>query len=113
MVSFFGYDAPPGLIEASSTTLANEGAPKLAGFLNGIYAAREHGALAMLISPSPVTPTAQPRQESPQLWWEMASSTTWFNSARLARAFRTWVSSMSPKDTRTSAPHAHRFLEDP
>lgn len=44
MVSFFGYDAPPGLIEASSTTLANEGAPKLAGFLNGIDAAREHGA---------------------------------------------------------------------
>ena len=38
MVEFFGYDAPPGLIEASSTTLANEGAPKLAGFLNGIAA---------------------------------------------------------------------------
>jgi len=38
MVEFFGYDAPPGLIEASSTTLANEGAPKLAGFLNGITA---------------------------------------------------------------------------
>ena len=44
MVEFFGYGAPPGLIEASSTTLANEGAPKLAGFLNGIDAAREHGA---------------------------------------------------------------------
>ena len=44
MVEFFGYDAPPGLIEASSTTLANEGAPKLAGFLNGIDPAREHGA---------------------------------------------------------------------
>ena len=62
---------------------------------------------------SPPTPMDRQRQESPQLWWEMASSTTWFNSARLARAFRTWVSSMSPKDTRTSAPHAHRFLEDP
>ena len=44
MVEFFGYDAPPGLIEASNTVLANKGAPKLASFLNGIDAAREHGA---------------------------------------------------------------------
>ena len=44
MVEFFGYDAPPGLIEASSTVLADKGAPKLASFLNGIDAAREHGA---------------------------------------------------------------------
>ena len=44
MVSFFGYDAPPGIVEASNVTLANNGAPKLARFLNGIDAAREHGA---------------------------------------------------------------------
>lgn len=44
MVEFFGYDAPPGLIEASTTVLADKGAPKLANFLNGIDAAREHGA---------------------------------------------------------------------
>lgn len=44
MVEFFGYDAPPGAVEASSTVMANNGAPKLASFLNGIDAAREHGA---------------------------------------------------------------------
>jgi hypothetical protein len=44
MVEFFGYDAPPGLMEASNAVLANKGAPKLASFLNGIDAAREHGA---------------------------------------------------------------------
>ena len=44
MVEFFGYDAPPGLAEASNTVLANKGASKLASFLNGIDAAREHGA---------------------------------------------------------------------
>lgn len=44
MVEFFGYDTPPGLTEASNTTLANKGAPKLASFLNGIDTAREHGA---------------------------------------------------------------------
>ena len=44
MVEFFGYDVPPGAVEASSTVMANNGAPKLASFLNGIDAAREHGA---------------------------------------------------------------------
>ena len=44
MVEFFGYDAPPGAVEASSTVMANNDAPKLASFLNGIDAAREHGA---------------------------------------------------------------------
>ena len=44
MVEFFGYDAPPGAVEASNTIMANNGAPKLASFLNGIDAAREHGA---------------------------------------------------------------------
>ena len=44
MVSFFGYDAPPGLIEASNTDMAQAGATKLANFLTGIDAAREHGA---------------------------------------------------------------------
>lgn len=38
MVEFFGYDAPPGAVEASSTVMANNGAPKLASFLNGIDA---------------------------------------------------------------------------
>ena len=44
MVSFFGYDAPPGLIQASNTDMAQAGATKLANFLTGIDAAREHGA---------------------------------------------------------------------
>ena len=44
MFEFFGYDAPPAAVEASSTVMANNGAPKLASFLNGIDAAREHGA---------------------------------------------------------------------
>ena len=44
MVEFFGYDAPPGAVEASNTIMANNGAPKLASFLNGIDAVREHGA---------------------------------------------------------------------
>ena len=44
MVSFFGYDAPPGIAEASNTDMAQVGAKKLASFLNGIDAAREHGA---------------------------------------------------------------------
>ena len=50
MVEFFGYDAPPGAVEASSTVMANNGAPKLASFLNGIDAAREHGAGDALIT---------------------------------------------------------------
>ena len=44
MVEFFGYDAPPSAVEASNTIMANNGAPKLASFLNGIDAVREHGA---------------------------------------------------------------------
>lgn len=44
MVSFFGYDAPPGVIRASNTNMAQAGAEKLSSFLNGIDAAREHGA---------------------------------------------------------------------
>lgn len=44
MVSFFGYDAPPGLIQASNTDMAQAGATKLANFLTGIDAVREHGA---------------------------------------------------------------------
>ena len=44
MVSFFGYDAPPGVIKASNTDMAQVGAKKLSGFLTGIDAAREHGA---------------------------------------------------------------------
>lgn len=44
MVSFFGYDAPPGVLEASNTDMAQAGAKKLANFLTGIDAAREHGA---------------------------------------------------------------------
>ena len=44
MVEFFGYDAPGSLVGASNTWMANNGAPKLARFLNGIDAVREHGA---------------------------------------------------------------------
>ncbi len=44
MVSFFGYDAPPGAFQASNTDMAQVGAKKLASFLTGIDAAREHGA---------------------------------------------------------------------
>ena len=44
MVSFFGYDAPPFVAEASNTDMAQAGAKKLSGFLTGIDAAREHGA---------------------------------------------------------------------
>lgn len=44
MVSFFGYDAPPGVIRASNTDMAQAGAKKLSSFLTGIDAAREHGA---------------------------------------------------------------------
>ena len=44
MVSFFGYDAPPSVLEASNTDMAQAGATKLANFLTGIDAAREHGA---------------------------------------------------------------------
>jgi len=44
MVSFFGYDAPPGVIHASNTDMAQTGARKLSSFLTGIDAAREHGA---------------------------------------------------------------------
>ena len=44
MVSFFGYDAPPGVLEASNTDMAQVGAEKLSSFLTGIDAAREHGA---------------------------------------------------------------------
>ena len=44
MVSFFGYDAPPGLLEAKNTDMAKEGAKKLSSFLTGIDAVREHGA---------------------------------------------------------------------
>lgn len=44
MVSFFGYDAPPGVLEASNTDMAQAGAKKLANFLTGIDAARERGA---------------------------------------------------------------------
>ena len=44
MVSFFGYDAPPGVLEASNTDMAQAGAKKLSSFLTGIDAAREHGA---------------------------------------------------------------------
>jgi len=44
MVSFFGYDAPPGVIRASNTNMAQAGAEKLSSFLTGIDAAREHGA---------------------------------------------------------------------
>ena len=44
MVSFFGYDAPPTVVEASNTDMAQAGAKKLSSFLTGIDAAREHGA---------------------------------------------------------------------
>ena len=44
MLSFFGYDAPPGILEASNTDMAQAGAKKLSSFLTGIDAAREHGA---------------------------------------------------------------------
>ena len=44
MVEFFGYDAPPSVKEASNTVMAISGAYKLASFLNGIDAVREHGA---------------------------------------------------------------------
>ena len=44
MVSFFGYDAPPGVLAASNTDMAQAGAKKLSSFLTGIDAAREHGA---------------------------------------------------------------------
>lgn len=44
MVEFFGYDAPPSVVEASNTVMAISGAYKLASFLNGIDAVREHGA---------------------------------------------------------------------
>lgn len=44
MVEFFGYDAPPGVLEASNTDMAQDGAKKLSSFLTGIDAAREHGA---------------------------------------------------------------------
>lgn len=42
MVEFFGYDAPQGA-DVISTSKADKGADRLAGFLNGIDAAREHG----------------------------------------------------------------------
>ena len=44
MVEFFGYDAPPGVLQASNTDMAQAGAKKLSSFLTGIDAAREHGA---------------------------------------------------------------------
>ena len=44
MVEFFGYDAPPSVVEASTPIMATFGAHKLASFLNGIDAVREHGA---------------------------------------------------------------------
>ena len=44
MVEFFGYDAPPTVVEASNTDMAQAGAKKLSSFLTGIDAAREHGA---------------------------------------------------------------------
>ncbi len=44
MVEFFGYDAPPGVLEASNTDMAQDGAKKLSSFLTGIDASREHGA---------------------------------------------------------------------
>ena len=43
MVEFFGYDAPPGVVEAATPIMAHNGAKKLASFLNGIDAVREHG----------------------------------------------------------------------
>ena len=43
MVEFFGYDAPPGVVEAATPIMAHNGAKKLANFLNGIDAVREHG----------------------------------------------------------------------
>lgn len=43
MVEFFGYDAPQGA-DVISTSKAHKGADRLAGFLNGIDAVREHGA---------------------------------------------------------------------
>lgn len=44
MVEFFGYNAPPSVVEASSSMMAIAGAGHLASFLNGIDAVREHGA---------------------------------------------------------------------
>lgn len=44
MVEYLGYDAPQIEIEAASTDYAKNGAPGLAGFLNGMDASREHGA---------------------------------------------------------------------
>ena len=44
MVEFFGYDAPPSVMEASTPIMAAFGAHELASFLNGIDAVREHGA---------------------------------------------------------------------
>ena len=44
MVEFFGYDAPPLGPEVTNTVMAEVGARKLSSFLNGIDAAREHGA---------------------------------------------------------------------
>ena len=44
MVEFFGYDAPPLGPEVTNTLMAEVGARKLSSFLNGIDAAREHGA---------------------------------------------------------------------
>ena len=44
MVEFFGYDAPPGVVEAATPVMAQNGARRLANFLNGIDAVREHGA---------------------------------------------------------------------
>lgn len=43
MVSFFGYDAPPGVLEASNTDMAQAGAKKFSSFVTGMDAAREHG----------------------------------------------------------------------
>ena len=44
MVSFFGYDAPPGVLKASNTDMAKAGAKKFSSFVTGMDAAREHGA---------------------------------------------------------------------
>ena len=43
MVEYFGYDAPQH-VDVASANKAKVGGPKLAGFLTGLDAAREHGA---------------------------------------------------------------------
>ena len=44
MVSYLGYDAPQNIPEAMMIRKANAGAKQLAGFFNGMHAAREYGA---------------------------------------------------------------------